>query len=287
MQYFLANEIKYKKIIEGLEWFKDHNPNSFHLFYGGEPLLRNDLSDIIKYCNQNNIYYTIISNGIDQTRIKSFFSEVGYVNGFTCSVDPIYMKNGVRCNTLDKSNMGFKTLKKFKSVIKDPVAEVTCDRYNIKYIYPLIEELSSHNIYSSVTVIDNKKNKYYDFSNISDNNLLISNDNEIGKCFEKLLKSDLKIHLPEILPDILKILPSNLDCEPIDRIKNLVIDSDGKMRLCLRIRGLKTSEINFYDYIKNNNFDKLLDNIQIDKNKMCSGCNWTCQLMLNKKIIYH
>ena len=49
-------------ILETLRRFKSHNPDAFHIFYGGEPLLREDLPDIITFCNMHNIQYTIITN---------------------------------------------------------------------------------------------------------------------------------------------------------------------------------------------------------------------------------
>jgi len=287
MKYFLENEIELKKIIEGLEWFKNHNPDCFHLFYGGEPLLRDDLPEIIEYCNQNEINYTIISNGFDQRKIKKLFTKVEYVRGFTCSIDPILMKFlGVRCNTLDKSVIGLKTLKDFKNWIVDPVAEITCDRYNIKYIYPLVKKLTSEGICSDITAIDISKNKYYDFSNVTDENLLLQKTDELVECFKTIVDSGLNVHLPEILPEILNTLPSEMDCNPIERLNNLVIDSDGAVRLCLRIRGIETPKKKFYEYIKENMLDELLINIQKDKSNLCSKCNWTCQLMINKKLTH-
>lgn len=286
IKYFLENEIKYKEIIDGLNWFKDNNKDCFHLFYGGEPLLKENLPEIINYCNHNGIHYTIISNGIDQKRIKRFFSKVEYVKGFTCSIDPILMKNfGVRCNTLDKSISGLKTLIEFKNGIKDRVAEITINNLNFQYLYPLVEKLTSEGICSDITAVDISKNKYYDFSNVTDKNLLVQKTDELINCFNQIIDNGLNVHLPEILPEILNTLPSNLDCNPSDRIKNLVVDSDGSVRLCLRIRGIETPKKKLHEYI-NNNLDGLLNNIKTDKKIMCSKCNWTCQLMLDKQLIH-
>jgi len=286
LKYFLENEIKYEKIIEGLDWFKNHNSHCFHLFYGGEPLLRDDLPDIIRYCNRNNIFYTIISNGIGQKRIKWLFSNVDYIRGFTCSIDPILMKRcGMRCHSLGKSRVGLKILIDYEGGIMDRVAEITTDSINYKFLYSLVRKLTSERICSDITVIDNIKNKYYDFSNILDNKLLVKKA-DLVECFNNIIDDRLNVHLPELLPDILEILPSNLDCNPDDRVKNLVIDSDGNMRLCLRIRGIETPKKRFYEYIKNDNLDELLRNIKADKMNLCSKCNWTCQLMINKKLIH-
>jgi MoaA/NifB/PqqE/SkfB family radical SAM enzyme len=52
MSYYIKNEMTTEVVINALKGFKIHNPNIFHLFYGGEPLLRPDLPDIINYCNE-------------------------------------------------------------------------------------------------------------------------------------------------------------------------------------------------------------------------------------------
>jgi len=57
---FYKNEVNTKRIIKFLENLKKHNPNAFVIWYGGEPLLRNDLSEIIKYCN--NKHFVLKSN---------------------------------------------------------------------------------------------------------------------------------------------------------------------------------------------------------------------------------
>lgn len=282
IKYFFENEIKTEKVIECLDWFKEYNPNCFHLFYGGEPTLRDDLYTIIKHCNRNDIFFTVISNGIDKKRIKQLFSKIDYARGFTCSVDPILIKKlDVHCNSFDKSIMGLKTLIEYKSGIMDPVGEITVNKNTVKYLYALVEKLTLHNICSDITVIDNAKNEFYDFSNISDDNLLVNRNKEIEECFEKLINSKLNIHLPKILPMILNILPSNLDCQIQNNIRNLVIDADGSVRLCLRIRGTETPKKKFFDYINSNGIitEELINCIKSDKLNYCQKCNWTCPLM--------
>ncbi len=60
MSYYYKNELTTEEIINGLKMLRDHNPDMFHIFYGGEPILRNDLDVIVDYCNRMNIHYTII-----------------------------------------------------------------------------------------------------------------------------------------------------------------------------------------------------------------------------------
>jgi len=61
MDHYIKNEMSTNYIINMLSLFKNHNSDAFHIFYGGEPLLRKDLPEIINFCNNNSIHYTIYS----------------------------------------------------------------------------------------------------------------------------------------------------------------------------------------------------------------------------------
>ena len=91
LSYYFKNEMPKEDMIMGLKHLHNHNPNIFHIFYGGEPMLRDDLPDIIRFCNENNIFYTIITNNSDavQQKIKYLIGKAGEVRGLTSSVDPI------------------------------------------------------------------------------------------------------------------------------------------------------------------------------------------------------
>lgn len=289
LNYFFKNEMSTDYIIRVLKWFKKYNPNCFHIFMGGEPLLRNDLPVIINYCNKNNIFYSIISNNTNeiQNRFKTLFSKVEYIAGFTFSVDPIIYQYNINSHRFNKSLQGFKnfntymTLIEYKNGIKDPVAEITVDNNNIDYLIPLIENLTLRKICSDITIIDISKNKYYDFSNITNSSLMVQKNDKLSNIFNYIIKNNLDVHMVDtLLPKILNILPSELDCQIQNNIHNLTIDADGLIRLCLRIRGTETPK-KFFDYIDlDGSLDNdLIKNIRIDKLKYCRKCNWTCPLM--------
>jgi len=292
IDYFLKNEMSLSFILKGLEWFKNHNPNCFHIFMGGEPILRGDLHFIINYCNNNNIHYTIISNNTDQIqdRVKRLFSNTEYIKGFTVSIDPIIYKKNDYSDRFIKSSQGLKNLLKYKNGISDCVAEITVDNENLKYLIPLIEDLTSKNICSDITFIDISKNKYYDFSNIKNSSLLVQKSDKLLEIFDYIIKNNLNIHMPEILPKIFNILPSNLDCDIQNDIHNITIDADGSVRLCLRIRGKETPKNKLFSYLNSDGeLNKMLiENIKIDKKNYCKFCNWTCPLMsdLNNEMIH-
>jgi len=293
IDYFLKNEMSTDFILKGLEYFKNHNPDCFHIFMGGEPILRSDFPDIINYCNKNNIFYTIISNNTDQIqdKTKRLFSKVEYVAGFTFSVDPIIYEKNNSSDRFRKSQQGLNNLMKYKNGIKDKVAEITVDNENLKYLIPLIEDLTPKNICSDITFMDIAKNKYYDFSNITDSSLLVQKSEKLLEIFDYIIKNNLNVHMKDILlPRIFNILPTNLNCEIQNNVHNLTIDSDGSPRLCLRIRGINVPKKNLFSYLNSDGklSKMLINNIKIDKANYCRGCNWTCPLMsdLNNEMIH-
>jgi len=226
-------------VLDSLDILKEHNPNCFHIFYGGEPFLRKDLIEIIDFCNKKNIHYTIISNNSDQVqeRIIKLIDNVE-VKGFTSSVDPVLFSTNYDKDRYEKSKKGLERLTKLTEKIKDVVAEVTIDRETINYLKPLLKDLTNRKISSSVTSIDIAKNDFYDFSNVTDKNLLVLPDENTKKIFDEIKQEDFNIHMgKEFLDRLFEILPSNYDCKLEEDLHNITIDSDGSLRLCLRIMG--------------------------------------------------
>lgn len=290
MSHYIKNEMPTEMVIAGLRAFKCHNPNAFHIFYGGEPLLRKDLPLIINYCNENEIAYTIISNNTPeiQTKIKRLFKETDYIEGFTSSVDPIVKSNGKPEDSIKKSIEGLKRLKEIqkKGKVKDVVAEITVMNHNKHLLFDLVKELSSNEIYSDITFVDIAKSQYYDFSNVWDEEKLVKPTDDLKEIFSSLQNDpSLLIHMKDILlPKMFETLPSNFNCMLENGVHNLTIDADGSVRLCLRIRGNTTPRILSLDNLFSKETcgelsDFLQDSIIIDKTVLCKLCNHSCLMM--------
>ena len=286
--HYIKNEMPIDVVIDGLKKFKKHNPNAFHIFYGGEPMLRKDLPIIINFCNKEDIHYTIISNNTPeiQPMIKRLFEQTDYVAGFTSSVDPIFNEIGVNSDRVKKSIEGLQRLKEIqeRGDVKDVVAEITVMNHNQHLLYQLVSELSAHDIYSDITFVDIAKSRFYDFSNVWDEGALVSPTFELATTFRNMMMdSNLLIHMKDILlPQMFDTLPSNMDCELDKAVHNVTVDADGSIRLCLRIRGVYTSDVmtvkNIFDE-DGNLKPYLLKCIQYDKEVFCRGCNHSCLLM--------
>jgi len=300
MHHYRSKEMSTETVINALKNFKILNPNMFHIFYGGEPLLRKDLAEIINYCNQQDIFYTIISNNTPeiQDKITSLFRQVEYIEGFTSSVDPtalMTIPDYVDINVLDiikKSTEGLKRLKELQAakLVKDVVAEITVTNQNWPFLEQLVTELSANEIYSDITFVDIAKSPYYDFSNVTNEDFLVKPTFELAKMLNRMLENDhLLIHMKDVLiPWMFNTLPSNFDCGLENKIHNVTVDADGTMRLCLRIRGVVTPTIHVNDIFEITDRSKGVTNefyqlLMIDKKRYCQLCNHSC-LMMSKYI---
>ncbi len=286
MKHYYKQEMTTEYVIKTLKRIKKHNPDAFHLWYGGEPLLRKDLAEIINYCNKEDIHYTIITNNSDavQPMIEDLLENVEYIQGLTSSVDPLILddKSLTDDDRYKKCVAGIERLQKYKGKINDLVAEITVDNTNIDHLYNLVKMLTDMGINSDITTVDIKKNPFYDFSNVDDESLLVQKSSKVKDIFQKIIDDKLDVHMADtLLMKIWNILPANLDCGLENNVHNMTIDADGSLRLCLRLRGIITPNMKAYDGIMENG--KLhpiyKEMIKIDKKNYCQGCCWTCMIM--------
>ena len=288
MKYYADNELDANGWIEIIRRLKLNNPMVFVIFYGGEPFLYKELSPIIQYCHDADIIYTIITNNTDgvQNKIKELRENLKEpIRGFTSSVDPILVRSDP---TIDdryrKSSAAFQRLGliKITGVAKDVVAEITVDNESVSDLYSLVSMLSRNGIYSSITMIDPKKNMYYDFSGTTDTSQLVGKTSELRKQFDKIINDEsLLVHIPTMLDKLFDGLPAEMDCNIHKDIHNVTISPDGRLRLCLRIRGTSTPELEFGEAINENGVIRLELNQMMYNDHMayCRKCNWTCMLM--------
>jgi len=285
MKHYLENEMDTKTVIEILRRIKAHNPDAFHILYGGEPLLRKDLPEIVNFCNSEDIHYTIITNNSDEVQplLEKLLVETDYVTGLTSSVDPLVESEDPESDRYKKCVAGFNRLGEYRDVIKDVVAEITVDNNNVGHLYNLVAMLTKMGVNSDITFIDIAKSPYYDFSNVTDEGLLVPQSDELSLQFDKIIDDKLDVHMADkLLPEIFKILPSDMDCGIENNIHNMTIDADGSVRLCLRIRGVQTPKFKAIDQFSPDGklmAASLRKFIKHDKDIYCRGCNWTCMLM--------
>jgi len=289
MKYYKMNEMSTERVIEFLRKLKLHNPDVFIVIYGGEPLLVMGLSDIINYCNKENINYTIISNLTPQLdkKLNYLFENTDYIQGLSASVDPavVYDTKHSDSDRTNKSVKGYLKLIELKnnSKIKDLVAEVTVLKNEVKYLPRLIKMISDFGINSDITFVDIAKTPYYDFSNISDPEALVEKTQEVRDVINEIIDKKYNVHMRDtLLPMIYEILPSELDCGIEQDLHTICVDADGSIRLCLRIRGILTPKECNVENMFNDDYSisqRVRDLIKVDKNLLCKNCNHTCYIM--------
>lgn len=288
IDHYYKNEMHRTEVIEAIQRLQLHNPDCFHIFYGGEPTIYKYLPEVIKYCNEYNVNYTIITNNTasSATKIEKLFEAVGGdIRGLTSSVDPIIFVKSKDIDRKTKAFQGLARLIDWKSKVKDCVAEITISNDNIEYVEALVRLLDSYDISSSITFVDIAKNDYYDFSNVTDESQLIHKSDGVRYIIDNLLNSGLNVHMgEELVNQIYNILPANYNCNLEHSFHNMTIDADGSVRTCLRCRGIETPKLKIFDYINEDGIlsDELIrSNIMKDKQMMDCSCNWTCPMMSN------
>jgi MoaA/NifB/PqqE/SkfB family radical SAM enzyme len=287
MKHYHTMEMSTDTVLQGIAKLTRYNSQCFHIFYGGEPMLREDLPDIIEHCHNIGAHYTIISNNTTkiQPLIKGLVSKVKRIEGFTASVDPILVDKGAPdSDRLRKTREGFEFLLSMKKYCKDLVAEVTVMKEDQHLIYDLVKFLSINNINSDITFIDIAKSPYYDFSNLSSERELVEPTPDLAyELMRIIMDKKLDVHMKtDLIPAIFASLPSKMDCGIEKSLHNVSIDADGSVRLCLRIRGVHTpTYVNVKDLLSSGGVVNTIAHklIKKDKKEFCKLCNHTCQLM--------
>jgi len=158
-----CNVINYQSAYEmtTAEWKKAFDIAKFYgvgfiILFGGEPTLRNDLPDLIKYLNKINMPHTVITNSIrllqDKEFYKKFIESKPY--GVSCSLNEI-SHGKARFGDEYKSEKGYQLLQQLKKDLPscDLVANMAITRDNIKRLPTIVQWLTSHEIWVILTFI--------------------------------------------------------------------------------------------------------------------------------------
>lgn len=272
-----------EKELSAREWFEhivtlNKLGSKFFLLYGAEPVLFSELGELIDLLNNTDIHYSLHTNGTLQKQLDELIKDHP-LKGLTFSWDPAAMDD----NVLGKSNVATKLFTKYKEVVDDLVVTITLlpnieNKDNAEKLLAGIEWFNENGIYSIVTVIDHARNQYYDFSNVA------WADDEKIKVTPKLLEliDSLKAmqtngmlfhNYPEYWDELPAWLEKeNYKCEKVYAFN--VVDADGSLRLCNRIKGDVITKFTPSDMISSP--DIVLRAFDTDFNLMCDGCSWDC-----------
>jgi len=107
--------------INALKELKSINRNLIVCFAGGEVLLKKDIFDIFKFCNENDICFTITTNGklLNQNNVKKLFElEPFNINISLDSLNPIIYHEIRGIDSLEQVKANIKFIVKYKKKVK-------------------------------------------------------------------------------------------------------------------------------------------------------------------------
>ena len=257
------------------ELYKDKK-DLFFILYGGEPFLFHGLTKIIMYFGEHDLNYTIITNGT-LVGIVEQVKDLG-IRGLSCSVDPLTFEENKDRDK--KAWNGFNLLSVVKKEIPncDCTAEIVVDNDNVTGLIPLVKKLSDKGVWSSITIAERKKNKYYDFASNSEKSKAdsVTVREKFEMIFNMAESKMVKVHVPKILKWLSSIMPmESRDCGLLEN--SMTIEPDGCLRLCLRIRGVETPR--FKVKALGEKLFSVCAAQEEDFTNYCEGCAWTCPQM--------
>ena len=146
-----GEDLSLRRITEALSILKNLFPTALLTLFGGEPMLRDDISQIIDEVNKRDFEYTVISNGtIDREFV------IRKMKGFTLSIDrPDEVKEG----TSEACKSSWKMLKKYKDIVPDLVANITVTHDNIDDLEKIVEQLNELGIWIIFGYVHSTRNK--------------------------------------------------------------------------------------------------------------------------------
>jgi len=287
----ISNELPVFRALHVVDFLSKFNPKPFVILYGGEPTLYNGIDIVVSYLNERHIPYTIITNGVGnyvQSVLKKLLNNG--LRGLSMSLDPLVFQDESSVKDKDryrKSQQALDTLIRIKKAYPniDAVTEITVDNQNVFYLRRLLDYLTQHNIWASITTIEEPLSEYYDFAATSAKDLIIKPGTQEFELFSEIVddivnNKKYKVHFRKLLPILRNNLPMNFKCGLHKHLHNLTIDADGEIRLCLRIHGRNRPNIQDYLGSPPERFVKeVLECNKQDYNDLCQGCAWTCTMM--------
>jgi len=236
------------------EWFRviDNfvkNKHAHFIFTGGEPLIRNDVYDLVTYASKNALT-SLITNTTYLTNIT--FPKLKNLDFLTFSCDSLTSDKGFEKNTLNKIDLISKWCKRLN--IK-PSAIITVTSKNVTDVPLIIKKLNLKRISVLLSLIHSSKNPQFEFRSYTPNLEFRSSDD-----FKNLRVLVRKLILMK--KKGFKILESN---SYLSNMENYVkgkyqikcpatkpfftVDCDGYIKPCHDIYASKVNALDFSDYL--------------------------------------
>jgi len=255
----------------------------FQTIYGGEPVVYPWLEKLVKLLNDNDVYYTFITSGLNSKRWFEIQKEIG-IKGISASVD-IIPNGGDRGR---KSSIGEVFLYEMKKLrVPDVVAVTVLDESNIQIdnVLGLIKRFSDNGIYVEITLMDEPKSEWYDFA--EETGLSIKSKerfNELMGSIKKMKELGYLIHNNTEFFDVAKdVIVNGYYCKR--PYTSLTVEPDGVIRTCYRLGGREVRKYKVQDLVHKE--EEILEAFEKDRKELCGGCVWNCviqsEFMMDKQ----
>lgn len=147
-----GEELTYEQVIAGVDIVRRLFPRVPIIFFGGEPTVLDYLPDLVKYCEDNDVKYAVISNGVRVMKDEKYFQRLvdAGISNWSVSIDSL--SDLAEGDSQVKSNTGFQSLLKFREVgVRDLVSCITVTNRNIREVPSIIEKLSKNGVWGITT----------------------------------------------------------------------------------------------------------------------------------------
>lgn len=257
-------------------------------FLGGEPTVRDDLEEIIRFTNKTKVKYAVLSNSIfDDARLDSFV-DAG-IMGYVASVDGINDIKSIDSQANEKSRKGFEKLLKFKKKgVKILGANFAMSRKNFEETPAVAKALTDYGFFVNVCpVVHGKGNWEYRIDIPDEFKFKPEDAPKIDAVMNELLqmkKEGRKIAMPDAyLKDMSKYC-INLDwhCSLFSQMR---IDADGGLMICNDIRGETAEKYNIVNLDKKSYDEFIKDWYNSEKRQKCPGCYWSALVKAEQDLL--
>jgi len=128
----------------------------FVVWFGGEPTLREDLPELIKYCNKIDLSHTIITNSIRMLKDEVYYNRIIDAKPFGISASFNGISHGKAKHGDElKSEYGYQLIQKVRKDLPkcDCVANMAVTRDNINRLPEIVQWLTDNRIWVIMTFI--------------------------------------------------------------------------------------------------------------------------------------
>lgn len=275
-----SKELTAEEICKIIDFTDKHIKPEMIIFFGGEPLIRNDIEDIINCANQTGTHYTVITNGT----IKKY-DVIKKMKSLTLSIDFLPWQVSAEITKkipeiVKKSKAAFELLNEvLKYDLPEIMVSTIVTKYNVSYLPEIVEWMSQKGVWVIPGIVHTVRNNNFTFRGEIDLNL---NKQQAIWMADKMIEMKKAGYLIHNVEEYFKNLPTYFDfswkCNILDY---LIINSDGHLLACHDWPGSRFPKINFLQIINRDNFNyRELQRIYSEDVKGCPGCYYNHKIQL-------